>query len=165
MWHTDKKMIAPKTFTKNQCLLTVSASKKNPAAGYACERKSLANCATQLKMSKPASDFRTKRAMACCRTRPRGHDEQGNDVSSASFLGTQKVSPITHLQSPSAFWKQSRMTIGQVRVACQFMSSVFHLGISMEGYTPRNLTACVGCQPETELEDEEANNRDCAVAI
>lgn len=56
--------------TKNQCFATVSASKKNVAPAADWSRKSEARVAIQLKIEKPALDFRTNKAMACWMNNP-----------------------------------------------------------------------------------------------
>ena len=66
-----KKMMAPKTPAKNQCLsMTDSRSKKKMAPTLDWSKKSEARKAIHLKILKPASDLRTKRAMACWKKRP-----------------------------------------------------------------------------------------------
>ena len=64
-------MIALKIPAKNQCFSTTdSSSKKKMAPTLAWFKKSEARKAIHLNIWKPASDLRTKRAMACWKKRP-----------------------------------------------------------------------------------------------
>lgn len=66
----SRKLRVLTVFTKNQCLVMTSASKKNAAPSRAWARKSEARIAIHLKIAKPAPDFKTNMAIACCVKRP-----------------------------------------------------------------------------------------------